>query len=98
MGLINKWNKAKNLTLEEKQAITKQQMRAMIVQLFEQMKLTHLKGSKLVYENPLGLTKEEVLQGFGEDALELIRLSTLLKDCLNLAVPNTIPDDGDPYK
>lgn len=98
MPLIKKWNKSGDLSLEEKQAITKQQMRSMIVQLFEQMKLTYIKGSKLVYDNPLGLTKEQVIQGFGADGLELIRLSMLLKDCLNVAVPHTIPDDGNPYK
>jgi hypothetical protein len=97
MGLIKKWNKVNDLTIDEKQNITKQQMRSMIVQLFEQMKLTYIKGSKLVYNNPLGLSKEQVIAGFGDDAMELIRLSMLLKDCLNVAVPGTVPDDGNPY-
>jgi hypothetical protein len=97
MGLIRKWNKIKELSVQEKQAITKQQMRALIVQLFDQMKFTYNKGVKLVGSNPYGLTKEQVLQGFGEDAMGIIRLSVLLKDCMNIAVPGTVPDDGDPY-
>lgn len=97
MGLIRKEKHPKKMTVAEKQAITKRQMERIINGLFAQMLLVFQKGQKLVYQNPYGLTKEQVFEGFGADAMELIRLATLLKDCLNLAAPGTIPDDGDPY-
>lgn len=95
-GWIKKWTKARELTTAEKQDITTQQMERMISELFHQMKLVYISGQKQVYNNPLGLTPEEVIVGFGDRAPELVRLATLLKDCLNIAVPGTI-QDGDEY-
>jgi hypothetical protein len=96
-GWIKKWTRLRELTVEEKQEITTQQMERMITDLFHQMKLVYLNGQKQVYRNPLGLTREQVIVGFGAGATELIRLATLLKDCLNIASPGTIADGPDEY-
>ena len=96
MGLIRKEKHPKKMKIAEKQAMTKRQLERIVNDLFAQMLLVYQKGQKLVYQNPYGLTPEQVLAGFGSDAVELVRLATLVKDCLNLAAPGTIPDNGDP--
>lgn len=96
MSLITKWNDPKSLKKVEKQALTKQQLIRIISDLFDQMLTVYTTGKKLVYVNPLGLTKDEVIEGFGEDAMELFRLATLLKDAINIAAPGTLPEDN-PY-
>ena len=97
MRWIKKWTRLRELSIAEKQEITTQQMGRMISDLFHQMKVVYLNGQKQVYRNPLGLTKEEVFEGFGADGPELVRLATLLKDCLNIASPGTITDGPDEY-
>lgn len=96
-GWIKKWTRLRELSVAEKQEITTQQMERMVSELFHQMKLVYLNGQKQVFNNPLGLTREQVLQGFGTRAPELVRLAMLLKDCLNIASPGTIPDGPDEY-
>jgi hypothetical protein len=98
MGLIDyiKNRKNKQLTLEEKQELTRTQLRQMIGGLFDRMKRVYKDGQRLVYKNPYGLTNEEVVMGLGDDREELIRLAVLLKDVLNIAVPGTVKD-GDEY-
>ncbi len=96
-GWIKKWTRLRELTVAEKQDITTTQMERMVSELFHQMKLVYLNGQKQVYNNPLGLSKEEVLAGFGARAVELVRLAMLLKDCLNIAEPGTIQDGADEY-
>jgi hypothetical protein len=96
-GWIKKWTRLRELTVAEKQQITSDQMERMVSELFHQMKLVYLNGQKQVYNNPLGLTPEQVIAGFGTRAPELIRLATLLKDCLNIAEPGTIEDNPDEY-
>jgi hypothetical protein len=81
-------------TKEDFQAQTKALLQVSINRLFAQMKTTYLQGKRLVENNPR-LTKQDVLDGLGADATELVRLASLLKDCLNLAVPGTIPEDGE---
>jgi hypothetical protein len=93
---IRKFTGQRQLTLQEKQDITTQQMERMISELFQNMKLVYINGQKQVYNNPLGLTPEQVMAGFGDRAPELFRLAILLKDCLNIAVPGTI-EEGDEY-
>jgi hypothetical protein len=95
-GWIRKFTGQRQLTLQEKQDITTQQMERMISELFQNMKLVYINGQKQVYNNPLGLTPEQVMAGFGDRAPELFRLAILLKDCLNIAVPGTI-EEGDEY-
>lgn len=95
-GWIRKFTGQKQLTTQEKQEITAQQIERMISELFQNMKVVYVNGQKQIYNNPLGLTPEEVIAGFGERAPELFRLAMLLKDCLNIAVPGTI-EEGDEY-
>lgn len=96
-GWIKKWTRLREISVPEKQEITTQQMERMVSELFHNMKLVYLNGQKQVYNNPLGLTKEQVVAGFGSRAPELIRLAALLKDCLNIAVPGTIEEGPDEY-
>lgn len=85
------------LSLTDKQELTRIQMTKMVTDAYDMMRLSYMRGEQLVYENPYGLTTEEVIAGFGTDRDELIRLATLLRDVLNLAVPGSVPVDNDPY-
>lgn len=88
----------KKLTLKHKQKLTTNQMEKMITDLYDLMHVVYVRGEQLIYGNPYGLTEAEVLEGFGPDAIELLRLTGIIRDCLNIAIPGSVPDDDDPYK
>lgn len=97
MGLIKDFNSATDLSLAQKQALTRQTVQKSINELFRQMVAVYRQNVHMTFDNPYNLTKEQVLAGFGNDAVELVRLATLLKDVINLAVPGTIEDPSNEY-
>jgi hypothetical protein len=89
----------KHLTIQQKQKLTNNQMVKMITDLYDLMHVVYYRGEQLIFTNPYGLTEAQVLEGFGSDAMELLRLAGIVRDCLNLAIPGSVPDDDDdPYK
>ena len=97
MSLIHPFNAATDLTQEQRQALTKQAISKSINQLFTQMIAVYDENVRMVFDNPYNLTKDQVIAGFGTDAIQLIQLATLLKDVINIAVPGTIADPQNEY-
>ena len=96
-NILKRWHDAQKLPVREKQDITKNLVRNLMLQTYEDMKVAYLQGQQLYLDNPLGLTPEQVIHGFGTDAMEVLRLQALLKEVLNIVVPGTIPHDDNPY-
>lgn len=95
-GIFFRFFGKRELTLEEKQNITKERLLKVVTDCYAQMKLSYDNGQRLAYKNPLGLTSEQVYSSFSqEELLEMFRLNTLLKDVLNLANPGTVEDGDD---
>lgn len=97
MSLIRNFNSARDLTIEQRQALTKQAMQRSINALFKQMIAVYKENVRMTFDNPYNLSKDQVIAGFGNDAVELIRLGTLLRDVINLAAPGTIESPADEY-
>jgi hypothetical protein len=94
MSLISpNYNPNQDLTIEQRQALTSAAMRKSINRLFSQMVAVYLDNNRMVFDNPFNLTKDQVIAGFGQDAVELIRVATLLRDVINLIQPGTLPID-----
>jgi len=77
--------------LEKRQALAKNRLVAGMSTLFAHLKAEHERLAQIVWNNPRGMTPQEVLDGFGADAAELFRLSSLLVQVLNEAEPGGYP-------
>ena len=90
MSLLNNNNE---LTTPEKQNRSAQAIQSQAAALFTNMGRTYEQISNIVFNNPQGLTPQEVLDGLGTNAAELLGLSDLLVQTVNAAVPGTITPD-----
>ncbi len=96
MPILTKAPEPSILTHDQKKALTKALVQSSVNRCFASMLDAYKKNAAQVWENPQGLTPQDVLDGFGTDAAELFRLASLLKGVINAAVPGTIPDSAAP--
>lgn len=83
--------KAAEPPLQKRQAMAKSRLITGMSALFTHLKVEHERMAQIVWDNPRGLTPQEVIDGFGTDAAELFRLSGLLVQVLNEAEPGSYP-------
>jgi hypothetical protein len=76
----------------ELKEITRMRIQGSVNQLYSQMVKNLRENMALVWQNKDGLTPQEVFDAFGTDAVELLRLSSIVKNAINAATPGTIPD------
>ena len=89
-------NKQKELTLEEKQERVAKRIKQEATNLFTGMAGTYQTLKQIVWENPAGLTPQEVFDALGSDSAQLFQLSALLVQTVNAAQPGTL-DPAQPY-
>lgn len=83
-------NNTTELTTAQKQNRAAQAIQSQASNLFTNMGRTYEQISNIVFNNPQGLTPQEVLDGLGTNAAELLSLSDLLVQTVNTAAPDTI--------
>ena len=76
----------------ELQTFIKNKIQGSINHLYSQMVSTLRGNLALVWQNSDGLSPQEVFDAFGTDAVELLRLSSIVKNAINAATPNVIDD------
>lgn len=85
-------------TLEENEKRTRDYLEEISVECIHTMVNTYNESVLWIESNPLGLTREQVVHAIGEEKLkEMVKLGTLLKELVNMVMPDTF-DDPDPYK
>ena len=83
-------NPTTELTTAQKQNRAAQAIQSQAANLFANMGRTYEQISNIVFNNPQGLTPQEVLDALGTNAAELLSLSDLLVQTVNAAAPGTI--------
>jgi len=78
------------LTLAQKQAATKTQLRAVARGMRDTLAKQYGTGFDLVWNNPMGLTPQEALNALGTDAGQLLTFAETLKATINTLAPGTI--------
>ena len=98
MGLISQPTSAPTptLTTAQKQMLTRARLKTITESLFARMLAVYQEGMTQVWQNPRGLSAQEVLDALGTDAGDLFRLAALLKQAINAALPGTIADVATP--
>jgi len=84
------------LTLAQKQERVKKQIERKTWDTFSGLVAVHKELMQKVWENPQGLTPQEVFDSLGANAGELFSLATLLVTTVNTAKPGTLVD-AHPY-
>lgn len=97
MSLLD--NTRQELTKEQKQQRTADNLRSNSAAVFQRMVQTYEQGMRTVWRNQQGLTPQEVLDSLGVDAAEALRLSRVLKQAILQANPEqkltSVPDGKD---
>jgi hypothetical protein len=78
-------------TADDRKAAAKQSIHSTINSLYSAMIVAYRRCMDTVWKHPT-LAPQEILDAFGTDAGELFRLAGILKNAINAATPNTIPD------
>lgn len=93
-------------SVEQKQASVAFRVKSESLDLFQSVKQRHQKLMRIVWQNPRGLTPQQVMDAFGTEAAELFSLSDALLNLIKTAKPDdpygdtqipyefTIHDDG----
>jgi hypothetical protein len=85
------------LTLEQKQDRVSTQIKRKSFETFQGLIGSYTDIKKRVWDNPQGLTPQEVMDSLGTSAAELFQLSSLLVTTVNTAQPDTL-DASQPYE
>ena len=78
------------ITKEQKVQRLVQRVKGQSTMQFQQLVRSFIDNYNLVWNNPEGLTPEEVLNGFGKDATSLFQASVALQTMINTIVPGTL--------
>lgn len=90
MGILDLPPSQDPTTLENKKQRTALVIRNSVLMLFAQMKNGYEQNHTQVWENPDGLTPQQVCDALGSDAVELFTLASVLANTVNHAKPDTI--------
>lgn len=85
------------LTLEQKKERTKIRIARKSYETFQGLVGTYVELKQTVWENPQGLTPQQVFDALGTNGGELFSLSTLLVTTVNTVIPGTLTDTH-PYE
>jgi hypothetical protein len=96
MSILNQSQSPPILTTELKQQRASAALQQGCQQLYRTMLMTYNNMMNLVWKNPGGLTPQQVFDGLGTKAGELVRLGSLLKETLNAAEAGTVQDIAGP--
>ena len=86
-----------DLTNAEKQEKTRDLLVRSMQSLFSNMRAVYVNNYRMVWQNPDGLTPQEVFDGFGEAAVEFFSTSLSLYRYLNMVVSDSL-DLPAPYE
>ena len=89
-------NSRPELTIEQKQQRAARRIKQMATELFSGMGDTYQGIREIVWQNPQGLTPQQVFDALGTEGAELFQLSSLLVQTVNAAKPDTL-DGSQPY-
>jgi ActR/RegA family two-component response regulator len=81
-----------SLTTEQKQLQVSKNLRAKSLNMMQVIVRDYTQIATMVFANRLGLTPQEVFNAIGEDGAELVSLATALRQIVNTAAPDTLPD------
>ena len=90
MGLIQKNTRPAEMTKVQKQDRMRQRISRMTSNIYTTMTNQHAQMFKLVFQNPLGLTPQEVVDSLGTDAGEAFTFSVLAQDLLEQIDPEYV--------
>jgi len=79
------------LSTAQLEALTTQQITNQLQTQFGNNIATFNRIYNLVWNNPQGLTPQQVLNGLGADATELFQLAVGMANYVNSIIPNTLP-------
>ena len=98
MSLIeNGQNVGQEKTLEQKKEIAKRRIERKVFETYQGLIESYASIRQMVWDNPQGLTPQEVLDALGTSGAELFQLSGLLVNTVNTAQPDTLSGDQ-PYE
>lgn len=84
-------NTAPEYSIAQKQDFTKNMLLNRTRQSFLNLKDAYVEAFTIMTKNPYGLTLIEVLEGLGQEGVELHRLGSITVRALNEALPGVIP-------
>ena len=84
-------NPAKQLSITDRQSRVAQNIRMQTFHFFTDVKKRYETLFNIVWNNPLGLTPQQALDGMGSNAVELFQYSDLLRTMLTQVDESYIP-------
>lgn len=99
MSLIDRGSDSKppEMTLDQKKIITKKQIEQRTFNAYKTLIETYNDLYTKVWENPMGLTPQQVFDELGTEGIELFKLSAILVETVNSAKPGTL-SRAQPYE